>query len=264
MNYFHIYEQLVERGRNRDRSTLEYVEVHHIVPRCMGGNDDPDNLVALTLEEHFVAHQLLAKMFPHIDALIYAANMMGSRSNKRYSWLKKQFVEREKATKTGQPRCPEACKKQSETMKAKFAAGAIHPRSGTTISEEHRKAISEANKGKTVPIEKRNSLEGFVARYGEEEGAKRYEETNKKKRSMSLEGFIARYGDEEGRVKYEERCEQLRQRTSPMKGKKHSEEFKAAMRKPKPIVACPHCGKEGGVGIMKRWHFDNCNQKKDS
>jgi len=24
---------------------------------------------------------------------------------------------------------------------------------------------------------------------------------------------------------------------------------------------CPHCGKQGGEGIMKRWHFDNCKYK---
>ena len=24
---------------------------------------------------------------------------------------------------------------------------------------------------------------------------------------------------------------------------------------------CPHCGKEGGEGIMHRWHFDNCKHK---
>jgi len=26
-------------------------------------------------------------------------------------------------------------------------------------------------------------------------------------------------------------------------------------------VTCPHCNKEGGQGIMKRWHFDNCKLK---
>lgn len=30
------------------------------------------------------------------------------------------------------------------------------------------------------------------------------------------------------------------------------------MRKPKSKIACPHCDKVGGSGIMKRWHFDNC------
>ena len=28
--------------------------------------------------------------------------------------------------------------------------------------------------------------------------------------------------------------------------------------KPKPQVTCPKCGKTGGIGAMRRWHFDNC------
>lgn len=31
--------------------------------------------------------------------------------------------------------------------------------------------------------------------------------------------------------------------------------------KPKPVLQCPHCGKEGGAPQMKRWHFDNCKSK---
>lgn len=54
------------------------------------------------------------------------------------------------------------------------------------------------------------------------------------------------------------------------KGKKLSEETKAklsAYNKGKSpgnkgrlqiIVQCPHCGKEGGQGPMKRYHFENC------
>jgi endogenous inhibitor of DNA gyrase (YacG/DUF329 family) len=26
-------------------------------------------------------------------------------------------------------------------------------------------------------------------------------------------------------------------------------------------VTCPHCGKQGNVGNMKRWHFDNCGNR---
>lgn len=32
---------------------------HHIVPRHMGGTDDPSNLIELTIEEHAEAHRLL-------------------------------------------------------------------------------------------------------------------------------------------------------------------------------------------------------------
>lgn len=27
------------------------------------------------------------------------------------------------------------------------------------------------------------------------------------------------------------------------------------------ILTCPHCFKKANVGLMKRWHFDNCKQK---
>ena len=48
MNYENIYNSLVTRGKNR---VLEgYKESHHIVPRCLGGNDDSSNLVDLTPE----------------------------------------------------------------------------------------------------------------------------------------------------------------------------------------------------------------------
>ena len=26
-------------------------------------------------------------------------------------------------------------------------------------------------------------------------------------------------------------------------------------------VTCPYCGKEGGEGLMSRWHFNNCKNK---
>lgn len=29
----------------------------------------------------------------------------------------------------------------------------------------------------------------------------------------------------------------------------------------KKKIICPHCGKEGNVSNMKRWHFDNCKQQ---
>jgi hypothetical protein len=28
-------------------------------------------------------------------------------------------------------------------------------------------------------------------------------------------------------------------------------------------LTCPHCNKEGGYTIMKRWHMDNCKNKKN-
>ena len=36
-----------------------YTHKHHIIPRHMGGTDDPSNLVVLTIEEHAEAHRVL-------------------------------------------------------------------------------------------------------------------------------------------------------------------------------------------------------------
>jgi predicted nucleic acid-binding Zn ribbon protein len=96
MNYNKHYAILIERARSR---ILEvYIEKHHIVPRCLGGTNDKENIVALTPEEHYVAHQLLVKMYPKEHKLVYAANMMTvssndrRSSNKRYKWLREKYV----------------------------------------------------------------------------------------------------------------------------------------------------------------------------
>ena len=47
MNYTKIYENLINRGK--DRILDCYVETHHIIPRCMGGTDDAANQICLDI-----------------------------------------------------------------------------------------------------------------------------------------------------------------------------------------------------------------------
>lgn len=39
--------------------------LHHIIPKHMGGSDDPSNLVELTVEEHAEAHRMLWEKYGH-------------------------------------------------------------------------------------------------------------------------------------------------------------------------------------------------------
>jgi hypothetical protein len=48
---------------NRSRADNVYYEEHHIIPKSVGGEDNPDNLVLLTAREHFLAHYLLTKIY---------------------------------------------------------------------------------------------------------------------------------------------------------------------------------------------------------
>lgn len=40
---------------------------HHIIPRHMGGSDEPDNLIELTVEEHALAHKTLYETYGRIQ-----------------------------------------------------------------------------------------------------------------------------------------------------------------------------------------------------
>ena len=94
MNYKKHYEKLISKARNRSILKSEYKEVHHIIPKCMGGDDSKDNLISLFPEEHLVAHLLLVKIYSDNQKLIYAANMMTnfhSIDNKKYAWVRKQI-----------------------------------------------------------------------------------------------------------------------------------------------------------------------------
>ena len=63
MNYQKIYNQLIEKAQNRILPWNKYKEVHHILPRSMGGSNDIINLISLTAKEHFLAHLLLYKRY---------------------------------------------------------------------------------------------------------------------------------------------------------------------------------------------------------
>lgn len=97
MNYTDHYNRLICKAKIR--SISEYTETHHIIPKCLGGTNDPTNLVKLLPEEHYVAHQLLVKMYPNNYKLINAAVMMcvtskyniGRSKNKLFGWLRRKL-----------------------------------------------------------------------------------------------------------------------------------------------------------------------------
>lgn len=84
MDYQRVYDKLIERCNNRPKP-LEYCEEHHILPVALGGLDVKDNLVYLSLREHFVAHLLLAKItnHPKMWLAVKAMSSFNSRSSSR-------------------------------------------------------------------------------------------------------------------------------------------------------------------------------------
>jgi len=56
--YLKYYTLLINKAKLRNFGD----EKHHIIPKCLGGNDDENNLVYLTYREHYISHALLTKL----------------------------------------------------------------------------------------------------------------------------------------------------------------------------------------------------------
>lgn len=99
MLYSKIYKSIIERAKTR--VLTDYSEKHHILPKCLGGDDSKENLVRLTFREHFICHQLLCKMHPDNEKLVYAFSSMirVSRKNpKRFDILTSRHFDLVKKT----------------------------------------------------------------------------------------------------------------------------------------------------------------------
>lgn len=109
MNYERIYNELVLHAQQQDTPSIK--EVHHIVPRSMGGSDSPCNLVSFTPRQHFVAHRLLAKFTQGVDKykMLSAVVLMSGRgtinkSSRSYARLREEritYMKQYKVEETG-------------------------------------------------------------------------------------------------------------------------------------------------------------------
>lgn len=153
MNYQKIYNNLISK---RQSTLLEnqYVEKHHIVPKCLGGTDEQSNLVSLTPEEHFLAHQLLVKIYPEHKGLKYALYMMtigpnGRRNNnKLYGWIKRDY----------QNNRPQSRGNTGKKLKPETIAKMKKARAKQIITEETKMKISNTKKGVRMSEEARKSM----------------------------------------------------------------------------------------------------------
>jgi len=184
MDYQKIHNQIIERAKQREIDG--YKERHHIIPRCLGGDDSVDNIVLLAAREHFIVHKLLCRIYPNEDKLFFAYRMMAvmknSKDNKRNYYISarefeeirilanekignitrgrkmskrsKEVIEKQLATRkqNGYRHSAETKKKQSEK--------AI----GRKFSNKHRENLSKSLTGNPLVTGKASTLEKEMIR----------------------------------------------------------------------------------------------------
>ena len=156
------YEEFINRileTRGRHGCGDEYFETHHIIPKCLDGTNDEENLIDLFAREHFVAHKLLALENPENDKLIYTWHMMAHMkrdgrdyelTEEEYEEVKVAFSQALSGARMGENN-PNWGRHPSEETRKKLSlirSGKNSPMYGKHKSEETRKKISESRKGK--------------------------------------------------------------------------------------------------------------------
>ena len=164
MNYQKIYDQLIEKRRrfpltkNKKDPNYIYCEAHHIIPRCLNGSDDSNNIVNLTAREHFIAHYLLWKIHPCDGTLLafcmfkkgnpHSCAKRNFKNSRLYASARIAFNEWNVRTHSG-------IKQTSERIQHR-----VEKLIGQKRTEATRKLMSERSawKGKHLPEEVRRKI----------------------------------------------------------------------------------------------------------
>ena len=140
----------------------EYHERHHITPRCLGGNDEEENLIDLFAREHFVAHKLLAEENPYNRKLVLAWHIMTNVKTcyqERYQVTPEEYEESRLAYRqimigeNNPSKSEETRRKKSDAIK-----GEKNHNYGKPRSESTRNKISQSHKGKVLTDETRKKI----------------------------------------------------------------------------------------------------------
>lgn len=228
------YYSIIEKAKSQQRIKNKgvYFESHHIIPKCMGGDNFNGNLVLLTAREHYIAHLLLVKMTVgrNKSKMSWAFRLMaggGGKTHDRYV-SKSYELHRKSAAQSG--------------------SGEHHPMYGREHSEETKLKMSEAKSGENHPMYGKSPSEETKERLSEaKRGEKNHNYGKKFSKEVLMKQSLAKRGDKH-----------------PLYGTSRSKETRELLSKaikgiPHKKATCPHCQKTGGVRSMKRWHFENCS-----
>lgn len=131
---------------------------HHIIPKHMGGGNEPENLIELTVEEHAEAHRVLYEKYGNWQDYIAWKALSGQitsdelrREITRLTWLgrkhtpeSKQKIKEKRSNQTP----PNKDRKFSEEHKKNMSLS----RQGMVLSDTHKKNIGKALKGTKKPL----------------------------------------------------------------------------------------------------------------
>lgn len=232
MNYFIIYENLISNAKLNPKIDT-YKETHHILPKCMGGDDSKENLVMLTARQHYLAHWLLYKMYK-TSSLVHAWHNMSrvgiGQDDRRINSHLFQY-----------------CKKERSKILSRQYSGTGNSFYGKSHSVETRKKLSKIHTGKVYKSEEQ--INDWIERVA------------KKSKSVEHRKKISRTGL--GMLQNIHSMEIIR---VPLSDERFNsvEWVNPRKLKPEKKYKCKYCDIVTTGSNLKRWHNDNCKRKLEN
>lgn len=157
MNYQRIHDAIIQRAKSR--KLTGYKEIHHIIPRCLGGSDKKSNLVELTAREHFIIHKLLCEIYPDNKSIFYGyycmAHMKNQNQIREYNVSSREY---EALRKIHSQILSEKQKGHKVTAETRSKLREANLGKTYTRSTEYRKKLSDSHKGKKFTKQHRENL----------------------------------------------------------------------------------------------------------
>lgn len=93
--YYNTYFKIINRSKQQ---APEIYEKHHIIPKCLGGTNKTENIVKLSLREHYICHLLLTKFTKgaakrRMHWALHRMAFSGKNYSKTYELCRKQHRE---------------------------------------------------------------------------------------------------------------------------------------------------------------------------
>lgn len=155
-HYLKRYNRIITHYKQN--ITDGFLEKHHILPKCMGGSNEIENLVVLPARAHFICHYLLHKSYPENIKLAHAFAMM--IVNNPYQKRTSRLYEKAKIARTlalkgiARPEWVKQKLRKPKSSKENYKK---------SKSELHKQNISNALKGKKHHWQKKvTSSEGYI------------------------------------------------------------------------------------------------------
>jgi len=237
-NYLKEYYDIIKNNKVLDPKS-QYCERHHIIPKSLNGSNKRDNVVCLSAEDHFLCHKLLVKFTTGVDnqkmwsALWRMMNKQSRSQQREYTFTEKDYEE---------------ARIKHSIAQSKRMSKENNPFFGKNHSEETKKKMSEAKKGKSYE-------EIFGDEYASVMREKRKNETTGKKRSDSTKEKIRQ--NKLGKSRDPELMKRIGEK---LKGRKQSQETieRKKLARINGQKTCEFCGKTTMLTNYKRWHGQNC------